>query len=79
MPRPGLTGTSLANRDRTSLASSTAASRSSTRDPKPLRTAGRSSDSRSAVTTTCTPNEGPWLMIWFTCSMSTSLSSASAR
>ncbi|CFE37940.1 Uncharacterised protein [Mycobacterium tuberculosis] len=79
MPRPGLTGTSLANRERTSLASSTAAKRSSIRDPKPLRTGGRSSDSRSAVTTTCTPNEGPWLMITFTCSISTSFSSARAR
>src|SRR5256885_10839644 len=45
-----LTGTSLANRDRTSLASSTAARRSSIREPKPLRTGGRNSDSRSAVT-----------------------------
>src|ERR1700744_2692657 len=37
MPRPGLTGTSLANRERTSLASSTAAKRNSTREPKHLR------------------------------------------
>ena len=69
----------MANRDRTSLASSTAASRNSTREPKPLRTGGRSSDSRSAVTTTCTPNDGPWLMITLTCSIRTSFSSASAR
>ncbi|CPB75380.1 Uncharacterised protein [Mycobacterium tuberculosis] len=31
------------------------------------------------MTTTCTPNEGPWLMITFTCSISTSFSSARAR
>ena len=49
MPRPGLTGTSLANRERTSLASSTAARRSSIRDPKPLRTGGRNSEGRKTA------------------------------